>query len=245
MPEETVRPNETTVPLLWCTSAEETLAFWRALGFETAYEQTRPYLYLVFAWSGMALHYAKAPEHVDPESESTGGCLVMVDSVAAYHAAFTAAMRAAHGKVPSKGVPRITRFRQGSSRFTVVDPSGNSLVFIQRDEPEVEYGGSSALEGLAKVLDNARVLSEFKQDPKAAFRALNSGLRRHGDGAPAVERAVALGMLIDLAEEAGTLERVPEWGRLLTEVELTGPERERVLDAVADRELVAGWLARR
>ncbi|AXX30249.1 glyoxalase [Actinosynnema pretiosum subsp. pretiosum] len=244
MPEESVRPNETTVPLLPCTSAEETLAFWRALGFETAYEQTRPYLYLVLTWSGIALHYAKAPENVDPAEENAGGCLVMVDAVAPYHAAFTTAMRAARGKAPSTGVPRITRHRRGASRFTVVDPSGNSLVFIQRDEPEVEYGGSSSLAGLAKVLDNARVLSEFKQDAKAAFRALNSGLKRHGDGAPAVERAVALGMLIDLAEGAGTLERVPEWGRLLGGLELTGPERERVLDAVADRELVAGWLPR-
>jgi hypothetical protein len=40
-----VQPNEATVPLLPCVAPEETLAFWRALGFAVTYEQTRPYLY--------------------------------------------------------------------------------------------------------------------------------------------------------------------------------------------------------
>ncbi|MDW5328297.1 hypothetical protein [Plantactinospora sp. KLBMP9567] len=71
------------------------------------------------------------------------------------------------GKVLVKGLPRITRFRPGASRFTIVDPSGNSIVFIRRDEPQdLEYGGSKQLTGLAKVLDNARILREFKTDDR-------------------------------------------------------------------------------
>ena len=73
----------------------------------------------------------------------------MVDAVAPYHAAFTEAMRRTYGKVLVKGLPRITRYRPGASRFTVMDPSGNSIVFIQRDEPtELEYGGSKSCKGL-------------------------------------------------------------------------------------------------
>ncbi len=53
------------------------------------------------------------------------------------------ALRRVHGNVLSSGRPRITRYRPGSSRFTLIDPSGNSIVFIQRDEQaELEYGGS-------------------------------------------------------------------------------------------------------
>ncbi|MER6577809.1 hypothetical protein [Nonomuraea sp. NPDC001023] len=37
--------------------------------------------------------------------------------------------------------------------FTLTDPSGNSIMFIQRDEPaELEYGGSKKLTGLAAAL---------------------------------------------------------------------------------------------
>ncbi|RKR92177.1 hypothetical protein BDK92_6611 [Micromonospora pisi] len=243
MSEDQIQPNESTVPLLPCVAPDETLAFWRALGFAVAYEQTKPYLYLAFRWSGFALHYGRAASGVDPSVENTGGCLVMVDAVAPYHAAFTEAMRHTYGKVLSKGLPRITRYRPGATRFTVMDPSGNSIVFIQRDEPEtLEYGGSKQLEGLARVLDNARNLQEFKQDDRAALRALNSGLRRHGDSAPAVEQAVALAVLIELSTALEEPQRVPEWGARLSQLVLTTEERRQVESAVADPTLLDGWM---
>ncbi|MER7005875.1 glyoxalase [Dactylosporangium sp. NPDC000555] len=243
MRDGSVQPNETTVPLLPCVAPEVTLAFWRALGFAVTYEQTKPYLYLAFRWSGFELHYGHAPSGVDPSQEKTGGCLVMVDAVAPYHAAFTEAMRRTYGKVLAKGLPRITRYRPGASRFTVMDPSGNSILFIQRDEPaELEYGGSKQLQGLARVLDNARILREFKHDDLAAFRALNSGLRRHGDSASAVERAVALAVLIELSTVLEEPERVPEWGARLRQLALTMEERRQVESAVADPTLLERWM---
>jgi hypothetical protein len=239
-----ITPNERTVPLLPCLAPEETLAFWRALGFAVTWEQHKPYLYLAFRWSGLDLHYGPGPAGVDPAQEKTGGCLVMVDAVAPYHARFVEAMRAAYGKTLSTGLPRITRFRAGASRFTVMDPSGNSIIFIRRDEPaELEYGGSKQLGSLAKVLDNARILREFKGDDRAALRALNSGLRRHGDDAPALERATALAALVELATALGEPERVADWGRQLRAIELGSTEREQVRGSVADPELLARWLA--
>ncbi|GAA0448064.1 hypothetical protein Aca07nite_73220 [Actinoplanes capillaceus] len=166
-----------------------------------------------------------------------------VDDVAPYHARFTTAMRGAYGKVLAKGLPRITRYRAGASRFTIMDPSGNSIVFIRRDEPEdLEYGGSKQLTGLAKVLDNARILREFKTDDRAAFRALNSGLRRHGDSAPAVEQAMALAALIELSTVLEEPERVPEWGERLRQMALSGEDRDQVTAFVADPALITPWL---
>jgi hypothetical protein len=113
---------------------------------------------------------------MDPANEDGGAAIVHVDAVAPYHAAFVAAMRAVHGRVLTKGLPRITRLRPGASRFTLYDPSGNSVIVVQRDEsPELEYGRSSALAGLAKARDNARIYSEFKNDDQAAFRHLKVG----------------------------------------------------------------------
>lgn len=238
-----VQPNETTVPLLPCVTPDETLTFWRALGFTVTYEQKKPYLYLAFRWRGFDLHYKRAADGVDPAMEDTGGCLVMVDEVAPYHAAFTEAMRREYGKVLSKELPRITRYRPGASRFTVMDPSGNSIIFIQRDEPaDLEYGGSKQLRGLARVLDNARILREFKHDDRAAYRTLNSGLRRHGDRAPAVEHAVALAVLIEVATALEELDRVPEWGARLRQLALTDEERRQVESAVADPTLIEPWM---
>lgn len=232
-----VRPNETVVPTLHCTSVDETLEFFQALGFEVTYRQSRPYLYLAFRWSGFDLHYGRAPEGLDPSREHTGGCLVMVDEVAPYHAALTAAMRRHYGKVLARGLPRITRHRPGAGRFTLMDPSGNAIIFIRRDEPDkLEYGGSKELDGLAKALDQARIFREFKHDDRAALRHVASALRRHGDRAAAGDIALALATLIELSTALGESDRVPEWTQRLRGLDLSEDERRRVeaeLDAAA------------
>ncbi|MFG2891072.1 glyoxalase [Streptomyces sp. NPDC048248] len=229
MSEAVVRANETLVPMLACVSPEETLEFYQALGFKVTYRQTKPYLYLALEWSGFALHFGRPPAGVDPVNEDVGGCLVIVDAVAPYHGSFTAAMRRTYGKVLSSGRPRITRYRPGASRFTLVDPSGNSIIFIQRDEPaELEYGGSKTLTGLAKALDNARILREFKGDDRAAFRAVTSGLRRHGTTASAVDRALALATLMQLSTDLGEVDQIAAWEAELHAIELTDDERRQV-----------------
>ncbi|QOC91610.1 VOC family protein [Micromonospora craniellae] len=243
-PDDRVRPNETTVPLLPCTSAEEMLAFWRALGFTVTYEQRKPYVYLAFRWSGFELHYGPAPRGLDPAAENTGSCLVLVDSVAPYHATFSEAMRRTYGKVLSRGLPRITRYRPGASRFSIVDPSGNTVIFIRRDEPaDLDYGGAKELTGLARVLDNARILRDFKRDDRAALRALNSGMRRHGEAAPPVAQAVALACLIELSDALDEPERVTEWGERLRSLRLTPAEQDRVRQAVAAPDSLDPWLS--
>lgn len=239
-----VRPNETMIPLLACVSAEETLDFFQSLGFEVTYRQHRPYLYLAFRWSGVHLHYGRAPKGLDPAREESGGCLVLVDDVAAYHAALVASVRAAKGRVPTRGLPRITRYRPGASRFTVMDPSGNSIMVIQRDEPEeLEYGGSPDLEGLAKALDGARILRDFKLDDRAAWRFLRSALRRHGAQASAVERALALAMLIELSVPIGEGERSAEWIEQLRRIELTEQERARIEAELRNADALQRWLS--
>ncbi|TCP42067.1 hypothetical protein EV191_12433 [Tamaricihabitans halophyticus] len=124
-----------------------------------------------------------------------------------------------------------------------MDPSGNAIIVIQRDEPsELEYGGAKHLKGLARVLDNARILREFKDDPRAAFRALNSGLRRHGQDASAVEQARALAILIELSIELEEPERVPDWGAKLRQIALTADERRQAESAVVDPTVLEPWM---
>ncbi|QLE73157.1 glyoxalase [Streptomyces rectiverticillatus] len=241
MSEPAVRPNETTVPLMPCASVEETLTFYEALGFEVTYKQSKPYVSLMLRWSGFQLCFGPAPKGLDPTREESGCCLIMVDAVAPYHAAFVAAMRRVYGKVLGSGLPRITRYRPGASRFTLIDPSGNSIIFIQRDEPmELEYGGSKELTGLAKALDNARILREFKNDDLQAFRALKSAVRRHGTDSSVGERAIALCHLVDLAMVLD--EPTDPWLADLRGLELTADDRQRIESELGHLDGLQEWL---
>jgi hypothetical protein len=230
-----ISANETTTPILPCVSVDDTKAFFESLGFRTTYEQRRPYVYLAVAWSGFELHFRTAPKGMDPADEDGGAAIVHVDAVAPYHAAFVAAMRAVHGRILTKGRPRITRLRPGASRFTLYDPSGNSVIVVQRDEsPDVEYGGSPALAGLARARDNARIYSEFKNDDQAAFRHLKSALRKHRDDAPAVDRALALATLMGLAVALGKAGEIAALRHELAGISLTTAEQRKVDAALRD-----------
>ncbi|MEV6968330.1 glyoxalase [Hamadaea sp. NPDC051192] len=186
-----------SIPMLWSGNLTETLAFYRVLGYTVTYEMTRPYAYGVVERDGFQLHFGPTPKGVTAE-EAYIGCLIMVDEVAAWHAEFKAALRGHYGRIPARGTPRITRFRPGQTRFTVVDPVGNSVIYIQQGEPDLEYGGSTELTGLAKVLDNARIFRDYKNDDRNAIRVIETGLRRFGDTAPAADRERALAMLAEL-----------------------------------------------
>ncbi|NUS45186.1 MAG: glyoxalase [Mycobacteriaceae bacterium] len=189
--------TDTAVPMLWTGEPGRTADFYRALGFELWSEQTRPYVYLAFRRRGADVHFTGRPAGIPAEAGVT--CQILVDDVASDHAAFAAGFREHVGKAPNKGLPRITRFRPGQTRFTVVDPDGNTVLVIQRDEPEeLDYGGSKALTGLAKVIDNARILRDYKNDDKLAVRALEVGLGRYGGEAPPPDKAKAYAYLVDL-----------------------------------------------
>ncbi|GAB0102776.1 hypothetical protein JMUB6875_17470 [Nocardia sp. JMUB6875] len=213
-----------SVPVLWGGDLPETLDFYRTLGYEVTYEMTRPYIYGVVERHGYQLHFGPTPKGMSGE-EAHIGCLVLVSEVEEWHAEFKAALRARYGKVPVKGAPRITRFRPGQTRFTVVDPVGNSVIYVQPDEPDPEYGGSKQLEGLARVLDNARIYRDSKLDDATATRVLETGLRRFAATAPLLDQARALAMLGEIAAVAGDSDRVAELRARIEALGLSAADR--------------------
>ncbi|OQS15796.1 glyoxalase [Nocardia donostiensis] len=235
--------GDTAVPVLPSTDLGRTLDFFRALGYTVTHEQTKPYVYGAIEANDCALHFTSAPKDA-PASDGQAGCLVMVDDVASRHRSFTEALRTRYGKVPASGPARITRFRSGQTRFSVIDPDGNWLTYIQRDEPEeLEYGGSRELDGLARVIDNARILREFKNDDKSATRALEAGLRRFGAAATTLDRARALAALLELAVATEDSERAAARRADLAALELTESERSTLTEELSAADGLTEWLS--
>ncbi|WP_280458273.1 glyoxalase [Nocardia carnea] len=236
--------GDTAVPVLSTHDLARTLEFWRTLGYTVTHEQHKPYVYGALRAHDCEIHYYGAPAtgHERQASE-TAACLIMVDDIAGRHRDFTAALRERYGKMPTNGFGRITRFRPGQTRFSTVDPDGNWITYIQAGEPEeVEYGGSAELSGLAKVLDNARILRDFKDDDKAAERALEAGVRRHGADAGRKDLARAYAALAELAVALENPAKADARRADLAALSLTESERAELageLDAADD---LAAWL---
>ncbi|WP_396936221.1 glyoxalase [Mycolicibacterium sp.] len=227
----------TTIPMLPCLAPESTVEFFGALGFDTSDRQTKPYLYLAFALPDapeIQVHFKDPAPTLNPADELSGGCLVMVDEVRGFHEAFSARLRAHYGRIPAYGLPRITRLRPNQSRFSIFDPSGNCIAFVERSEHDITYGGSENLSGLAKALDNVAIFRDFKLDDALAARALDAALRRHRDGAPRLDLIRALADRVELAVALGDDATADSVGAELDSMSLTDAER-----AAAATELTA------
>lgn len=232
----------TTVPLLPCVDLGRTVDFYTALGFDISHRQTRPYLYLALRLDDIEVHFKEAAPRLDPTDEVSGGCLVVVDDVAEFHRGFAAGLRRRYGRVLPTGLPRLTRLRPGQSRFCLFDPSGNCVVFINRDEPGIEYGGSSALSGLAKAHDNVRIFRDFKNDDVLAARALDAALNRHRDTASRVEVARALADRAELAVALDEPVVADQMRSELAAMALTEAERMQIASELAALEAIVRWM---
>jgi catechol 2,3-dioxygenase-like lactoylglutathione lyase family enzyme len=222
--------SETAIPVFPCASPDETLEFYETLGFEVTHRQTKPYVYLAVKRGGLDLHFFGGGKP-DPQSGSAT-CLVMVDEVGPHHQAFAAALKEKLGRVPTAGLPRITRLKPGQRRFTLVDPTGNSIIFIARDEPDYEYPDKekwAKLSPMERALETAANFRDMRGMDASAAKALDLALSRNPNAAP-IERARVLAARAELAAAMGEDERARSARAELDRIALSEEERERYRD---------------
>ena len=220
-----------TIPILPCPDLDEALAFYGALGFSTAFRQVRPNPYAVVRREGWELHLA-AIDGFDPE-QSYASAIVVVPDAEELYAEFAAGLRAARGRVPLKGIPRLLRPRrkQGTvSGFTLVDVGGNWLRIYRAGAVEGEDDEGKV--GLARVLLGAARQGDAHGDEGRAATLLEKGLQRHPD-APASERVEALVYLAELRIRLGEDGRARDLLAQVARMPLTDDERDRAAASLA------------
>ncbi len=114
-------PPDLAIPILPSRSVNDTLAFYRRLGFDGTVSAF-PYSYAILRRGAVELHFFTY-EELKP-AESNAGCYLRVADVEAVHAAFAAA------HLPAKGIPRMDPLANkpwGMREFAVVDPDGNLI----------------------------------------------------------------------------------------------------------------------
>ena len=190
------------MPVLPCKAIGETLEFWENLGFTITYRQDRPYQYGVVERNGNQLHFVR----VKGAEAGYTGCLMMVQNVQEAHAEFCNALKTKLGRVPNKGIPRISRMQPGQSRFTVTDLSENSVIVIQmgeKDQVEYEDADSATLTPLQRAISLALRLRDFKEDYPAAAKVLDMAIAKMDDSESEYDRARAADIRQSVADLIG------------------------------------------
>lgn len=207
--------GSTTIPLLPAVSLDESLSFWRVLGFEVALKQKAPNAYAVVRYEDFELHLFGL-RRLEPEGNFTT-CLVIVSEVEQLHGRYARRLNKELGRAPYRGLPRLSRMRPGQTRFTVTDVAGNSVIFVKRGRQDDEAAAAykqADLTPLQRALALAERERDFKTDDAGAARVLDNVLERHaGDNSPEYRRAVEA--RIELADIHDERERADELRELL------------------------------
>ncbi|MFC5744733.1 VOC family protein [Actinomadura rugatobispora] len=225
--------NEIVAPILPCVDIDEIVDFYRMLGFERIYRQTRPNPCAAVRYGAIDLHFAGIPGF-DPE-QSYGSCIIGVDDTAELFAEFAAGMRAVHGKLLLSGIPRITRPRRrknagNSSGFSIVDPGGNWIRVFQRQDTDAP---PPATDPLARALENAVVLGDSKGDVGQAAKILDGRLAKSDSATPVTTLAEALVYRAELALRLNDTDRAETVLTRLRALALTDAQSESLTTTLA------------
>jgi hypothetical protein len=172
-------PAERMIPLLPCRSIDDQIAFYEALGFEVTYRQKAPNVYASVQRGVIELHFFVMKGYEPADSYST--CYVLVSNVDRLYAEFRAGLKAALGRIPSRGIPRIGALRDmsyGVRQFLMTDPGGNIIRIGQPLATEASAGPRSRLE---KALEAANQLLYSKLDPELTARVIDDALAASPD----------------------------------------------------------------
>jgi len=217
-----------TIPILPCVSIEETLLFFQALGFEITYKQTHPYQYGVVERGGHQLHFGRL-KGMDAANNFYTGCLIAVPNAGYVYHEMTQRLKQHIGRVPHAGIPRVSRMKPGTTRFTLTDVSGNSIIFVSRSEQDQETWEKAENKNQSKLQRAIAIairFRDYKDDDEAAIKTLDAALKKTNNE-NSVAIAEALIMRIELAERAADSAKITECKLLLTKLNL--PERDLVL----------------
>jgi hypothetical protein len=176
--------HQYAIPLLPCTSINETENFYKALGAVITYKQKVPNNYIALTLKQLEIHFF-AMKQLAPSSNFSS-CYLVVQDIDPFYESCRAALKELFGKIPLKGFPRINPLKDISSygvrQFIIVDPNGNyirlgqpikktdSLLFP--DEKNAVGTGSP----LEKAYEAGSKLADAKGDFITAAKVLDKAL---------------------------------------------------------------------
>jgi catechol 2,3-dioxygenase-like lactoylglutathione lyase family enzyme len=224
--------NERTYPILPCANLDESINFYKALGFKQTYRQLRPNPYGVVALEDIQIHLF-GMDGFNP-ADSYGSVIIVVPDPESLYRAFAARLRETYGKLPIAGIPRILRPRKkyGTvSGFSIVDPGGNWLRISRLNDTEAE-ASKEEVEGLMQTLRVAARLGDAHGNEVQALKTIEKGLERYKDAA-AIDLVRAYLYRAELAARLNNREVAQASLAAAAALELNEGEKAAVADELA------------
>ncbi len=217
---------EKTIPLLPCRTIQPVVDFYTALGFEVTFLQKSPNPFAAVERGDIGLQFFGMRKYEPSESYST--CYVLTEDVAGLYEAFRAGLRAAYGKIPNRGIPRIGPLKDmsyGVRQFLMTDPGGNCIRVGQPISENLHHRPAPE-ETFARALHNATLFADSKEDPAGAAKIIDRVLELEGERPTPAQLVRLLVLRGDVARRLGDETTAVSALREAAAVQLTDEERQ-------------------
>ncbi len=217
---------EKTIPLLPCRTIQPVVDFYTALGFEVTFLQKSPNPFAAVERGDIKLQFFGMRKYEPSESYST--CYVLTEDVAGLYEAFRAGLRAAYGKIPNRGIPRIGPLKDmsyGVRQFLMTDPGGNCIRVGQPISENLHHRPAPE-ETFARALHNATLFADSKEDPAGAAKIIDRVLELEGERPTPAQLVRLLVLRGDVARRLGDETTAVSALREAAAVQLTDEERQ-------------------
>ncbi|WP_433465500.1 bleomycin resistance protein [Spirillospora sp. CA-128828] len=198
--------GEKAIPIFPCRSITATWEFYRVLGFEQTTWQTSPNPYLAVRRGDVELQFFGRKKH-DPAA-SMNMCYITTTEVDALYESFRSGLRQALGRIPTRGLPRLSALRDmsyGVRQFLLGDPDGLQLRVGQPISDDPRHVPIPK-EPVARAFHMAALLGDSKGDHRAGARILDH-LLASGEPLSPSDRLKALVLRADMAVHLDELPR--------------------------------------
>lgn len=217
---------EKTIPLLPCQTIQPVVDFYTAIGFEMTFLQKSPNPFAVVARGDIGLQFFGMKKYEPSQSYST--CYVLTDDVDGLYDEFRAGLKAAYGRIPTRGIPRIGPLKDmsyGVRQFLMTDPGGNCIRVGQPTSEDLHHRPAPK-ETFARALHHATLFADSKEDLTGAARIIDRALGLE-DEQPTPTQLVRLLILRgDVAKRLGDELTAASALKRASAVRLTDEERQ-------------------
>lgn len=236
--EELIENNRNrTVALFECdyNLFDHHLEFYTALGFEIIYYQKAPYRFASVIKEGIG-EFGFYGNKNFRENGNKGGCYIYVPNIQEVFADLKTNLKSYYGKIPSKGIPRISRLNKTAEdwRVNITDASENTIIIGETfgDSTtlmEAEDERVRALESkFEKAYAAAYRLAYSKEDFLAARNTLEVAFHKFTDGLNCDILFKAKVLQAEVFASLGQNKQAKAAIREANEIQLTEPEKEQI-----------------
>lgn len=222
--------SEKTIPLLPCQTIQPVVDFYTALGFEVTFVQKSPNPFAVVERGDIGLQFFGMKKYEPRESYST--CYVLTDDVDGLYEAFRSGLKAAFGRIPSRGIPRIGPLKDmsyGVRQFLMTDPGGNCIRVGQPTSEDLHHRPAPK-ETFERALHQATLFADSKEDLMGAAKIIDRVLGLQEDEHPTPVQLLRLLVLRgDVARRLGEETTAASALKKAAAIQLTTEERHSVV----------------